>query len=198
MIVGMDGSESRSLHANYKIMIEEKEITAIGKFQKTHALKGELNALLDLDEGYLTDGHPAIVDIDGIYVPFYADGVRPKGTFSYLVKLEGVNSEEEARQFVNKTIYGLKSEVKEYLGEEDEEVALFDELVGLEASDEHAGHLGKIVEVDTATDNPLFHIEAPDGKIIYVPVHDDFITVLDPEKGIIRFNLPEGLVDINP
>lgn len=178
-------------------MIEEKEITAIGKFQKTHALKGELNAMLDVEPEYLEDGYPAIIDIDGIYVPFYAAGVRPKGTFSYLVKLDGVNSEEEARQFVNKTIYGLKSEVKDYLGEEDEEVALFDELIGLEAFDETAGRLGKVVEVDTATDNPLFHIETEDGKTIFVPVHDDLISVLDPEKGVIKFNLPEGLIDIN-
>ncbi len=178
-------------------MIKEEEIIEIGKFQKTHALKGELNAMLDIDEEYLTDGHPAIVDVEGIFVPFYAESVRPKGTFSYLVKLEGVDTEEGAREFVNKKIYGLRSEVKQYLGEEDEEIALFDELVGLTAIDEQQGELGKITHIDDSTDNPLFHIETPDGDIIFVPVHDDFITAVSPEEGFIRFNLPEGLIDIN-
>ena len=63
-------------------MIKKEDIVAIGKFQKTHALKGELNALLDIDGDYAADGHPLIIDIDGIYVPFYAETVRPKGAES--------------------------------------------------------------------------------------------------------------------
>lgn len=178
-------------------MIKEEEIIEIGKFQKTHALKGELNALLDVDSEYLTDGHPVIIDVDGIYVPFYADTVRPKGTFSYLIKLNGIDTEEGARAFVNKKIYGLRDEVKQYLGEDDEEIALFDEIIGLTAYDLHAGELGKVIDIDDSTDNPLFHIETPEGGLIYVPVHDDFITELNPEAGLIRFDLPEGLIDIN-
>lgn len=178
-------------------MITEEEIIAIGKFQKTHALKGELNALLDIDPDYLTDGHPAIMDVEGIYVPFYVDGVRPKGSMSYLVHLDGIDTEAQAREFVNHTVYGLRSEIKDYLSEEDEEVALFDELIGMEAIDGKAGILGHICDIDDSTDNPLFHIETPDGDIIYVPLHDDFITEVDTEKRIIRFSLPDGLIDIN-
>lgn len=51
-------------------MIEEKDIKAIGKFQKTHALKGELNAILDIDSEYVSEGNAVVVDIDGIFVPF--------------------------------------------------------------------------------------------------------------------------------
>ena len=36
-------------------MIKEEDTIKIGKFQKTHALKGELNALLDIDPEYFTD-----------------------------------------------------------------------------------------------------------------------------------------------
>lgn len=60
-------------------MITKDEISAVGTLQKTHALKGELNMLLDIDSEYLTSGNPAIIEIDGIYVPFYAESVRPKG-----------------------------------------------------------------------------------------------------------------------
>ena len=50
-------------------MITEGEITSVGKLLKTHALKGEMNMMLDIDPGYLEEGNPAILDIDGIYVP---------------------------------------------------------------------------------------------------------------------------------
>lgn len=178
-------------------MIRQDEIVAIGKFQKTHALKGELNALLDVDAGYLADGNPVVIDIDGISVPFYACSVRPKGTQSYLVCLEGVDSEEEARGFVNKTIYGLKEVVKRYFAEIDEEAMLYDDLVGLRAIDTEAGEFGTVQDIDDSTDNPLFHVETPDGETVYVPLHGDMIEEINPEEGFIRFNLPQGLIDIN-
>ncbi len=61
-------------------MIKKEDIVEIGKFQKTHALKGELNALLDIDGDYAADGNALVVAVDGIYVPFYAESVRPKGS----------------------------------------------------------------------------------------------------------------------
>lgn len=70
-------------------MITTDEITSIGKFHKTHALKGELNAMLDIDAEFLDTEHPLIMDIDGIFVPFYCETVRPKSHFSSLVKLQG-------------------------------------------------------------------------------------------------------------
>ena len=40
-------------------MIKEEELIEIGKFQKTHALKGELNALLDVGPEYLEERQPS-------------------------------------------------------------------------------------------------------------------------------------------
>ena len=65
-------------------MITEEEITSVGKLLKTHALKGEMNMMLDIDPGYFEEGNPAVLDIDGIYVPFYSDSIRTKGSFSFL------------------------------------------------------------------------------------------------------------------
>ena len=77
-------------------MITRAEISPIGKFHKTHALKGELNAVLDVEADLIDTKRPLIVDIDGIFVPFYCDSVRPKGHFSSLVKLQGIDSEADA------------------------------------------------------------------------------------------------------
>ncbi len=59
-------------------MIEVNDIVAIGKFQKTHALKGELNAILEIDSEFLEEGNAIIAEIDGIYVPFYIKSIRKK------------------------------------------------------------------------------------------------------------------------
>ena len=58
-------------------MIYSTDIEQIGKFLKTHALKGELNAQLEIDADFLRPEIPIIMDIDGIFVPFYPESVRP-------------------------------------------------------------------------------------------------------------------------
>lgn len=83
-------------------MIEEKSIISAGKFLKPHGLKGELNVLVEFDSEILEEDYPIIVDVDGIYVPFYAESVRPKGHFSSLVKLQGVDSQEETGRLSTK------------------------------------------------------------------------------------------------
>ncbi len=179
-------------------MIKEEEITSVGKLLKTHALKGELNMLLDIDPGYLEEGNPAILDIDGIYVPFYADIVRTKGTFSYLVKFAGIDSEIEARNLVNKTVYALRDRLKEFMLENyDEEYALYDDLIGWNIMDIDSGEIGKVVEIDTNTENELFIVETPEGDTVYIPLTEDFIEKMDEENKTIIMRLPEGLLDLN-
>lgn len=179
-------------------MIKEEEISAVGKLQKTHALKGELNVMLDIDPEYLEEGNPAIIDIDGIYVPFYAESIRTKGSFSYLVKFEGIDSEFEAKKLVNKTIYARKDKLKEYIEENyDEEYTLYDDLIGCTIVDTEKGEIGKVVEIDSNTENELFIVERPDGDTVYIPLTEDFIEEIDEDSKTIRMNLPDGLLDLN-
>ena len=179
-------------------MITEEEITSVGKLLKTHALKGEMNMLLDIDPGYLEEGNPAILDIDGIYVPFYADSIRTKGSFSYLVKFEGIDSEFEAKKLVNKSVFALREKLKEFMLENyDEEYELYDDFIGWTIEDAEAGEIGKVVEIDTNTENELFIVETPEGKTVYIPLTEDFIEKMDADSKIVLMHLPEGLLDLN-
>lgn len=179
-------------------MITEEEITSVGKLLKTHGLKGELNMLLDIDPGYLEEGNPAVLDIDGIYVPFYADSLRTKGSFSYLVKFDGIDSETEARKLVNKSVFALRDRLKEFMLENyDEEYALYDDLIGWTIEDADAGVIGKVVEIDTNTENELFIVETPEGKTVYIPLTEDFIEKMDEEEKRVYMRLPDGLLDLN-
>lgn len=179
-------------------MIEQKDITAIGKFQKTHALKGELNVILDVDSSFLSDGNAVIVELDGIFVPFYASGIRPKGNTSYLVKLNGIDSEEEARRFVNKIIYALKSELAPFLEVEEEDIADEDELIGYEIIDYDSNNvIGEIESIDSSTSNLLFIVASPSGATVYIPAAEEFVVEINDEEKKIYMRLPEGLIDLN-
>lgn len=176
-------------------MIKKDEIVEIGKFLKTHALKGELNALLTVEDDYVTDGHPLVVEMDGIFVPFYAESIRPKGAESALIKLKGIDSQDDARQFVNKAIYGMRSDLVDYF--DDPELELVADFVDFTIVDSRLGEIGKVVDVDDTTANVLFIVEAADGRRIYVPAAEEFIDAINDERQIIETTLPDGLVDLN-
>lgn len=176
-------------------MIKREDLVEIGKFQRTHALKGELNALLDVEKDYVEDGMPLIVEMDGIFVPFYADSIRPKGAESYLIKLKEIDSQEKAREFVNKSVYGLRADLLNYFDNPDEE--LRGDFIGFTIKDSSMGVVGKIEDIDDSTDNVLFIVRNEEGKTVYIPVADEFINAIDEESQIIETSLPEGLIDLN-
>lgn len=179
-------------------MIEQKDLTPVGKFQKTHALKGELNALLDIDAEFFLEGNALIVDVDGIFVPFYSISIRSKGKTSFLIKLDGIDTEEEAKPFVNKIIYASKQQLAPYFDLTEEEIINDDELLGYKVVDiDNKEVIGTIIDIDSSTSNLLFIIESPDSKQIFVPAVDDFIKEIDDKKRIILMSLPKGLIDLN-
>lgn len=175
-------------------MIEKKELIEIGKFQKTHALKGELNALLKVDAEYVEDKNPLIIETDGIPVPFFAESVRPKGTESYLIKLEGVDSIEEANELVNSIIYAPRKSLEEYAGEE---LLLDDDLEGFKVVDRNFGEIGMLEYIDSSTENELLVVQSQEGETVYIPLADDFIVDIDQNNRIINTSLPEGLLNLN-
>ena len=160
-------------------MIEEKNITPVGKFQKTHGLKGELNAVLDIDFEFFAEGYPLILNVEGAFVPFYAESVRGKGATTSLIKLKDIDSQDEARIFVNEVIYAEKENLKEFMGEAGEDLLLEDDLEGYRVVDENLGEIGVISRVDTTTENILF------------------IVAIDEDRREVVTTLPEELVNLN-
>lgn len=185
-------------------MIEEKDIIRCGKFFRTHALKGELNAMTDgVDADVLGEGYPVIVEMDGIPVPFYVESFRPKGTFGCLVKLEGIDTVERASEFVNKEFSLFRKDLAEYLGVCEDELEDEDDYVGWRVEVEGFGYVGRVSDIDTSTPNWLLIVtpDDEDDDDIFIPFNEDFIKGLeeydDPERNTLVLDLPEGLLDLN-
>lgn len=181
-------------------MITDSEITAAGSFTKTHGLKGELHALLDIDSEFFSE-HPCfIVDVDGIYVPFFAESVRAKGHQATLIKPEGIDTEEEAKLFPGKSIYVIRKDLVAFeqmnVGEE-EDGAYADDFVGYALLDMQGNTLGEIMDLETSTANTLFIVRTPEDKTLYVPVAEEFVESISPENRTITMSLPEGLLTLN-
>lgn len=176
-------------------MIREEDLIKIGKFQKTHALKGELNMISEVAPEYYKEGNPLIIPVEGIFVPFYVDNIREKGSTSFLVKLDGIESEEDAARFVNSEIYMLRKDKDEWLEEDNEQPSYF---VGFEIIDDETGKvIGQIKDIDDTTANILFIVEDEEENVIYLPAVEEFIKEIDENSRQIRMTLPSGLLDLN-
>ena len=68
-------------------------------------------------------------------------------------------------------------------------------FIGFDTEDIQLGHLGELVDVDESTVNTLFVVERPNGEEILIPAQETFIEDIDHEKRLIKFNLPDGLLD---
>lgn len=177
-------------------MIREADLIRIGQFQRTHALMGELNAILDIDIDYLEEGGALILPIEGVYVPFFAESVRPKGNTSVLIKLKGISTQEEASQLVNLPIYALREDVEEFFDVEGTLVSSKG-MEGYRVKNSDGKDLGEVLRVDDATANILLLVKNADDEIIYIPFVENFILDVDHDEKILTVDVPEELLLLN-
>jgi len=178
-------------------MIKPSDCEFVGRVNKVHGLDGELSisffsdALIDAIE----PGSCLIFDIDGIHTPFFVRSVRPRGAKALLVAFDDVDK-SQAQAFVGKSVYTISATD----GEDDVDDAdgiYAGQIVGYRAIDADQGReIGRITDIDDATDNVLFIIERPDGGECRIPAAEDFITGISKADKSISFSLPAGLLDL--
>ena len=175
-------------------MIKRDELIKIGVFNKPHGIQGEL-AFTFTDDVFDRSECPYIVcEIDGIFVPFFIEEYRFRGETTALMKLEDIDTENDARAFVNLEVYFPKS----YIGNDgDGELsAPGDFFLHYSVYDTDKGYLGHIVDVDMSTTNVLFVVERENGEELLIPATDDLVVSVDEKAKKIEMNIPEGLLDL--
>ena len=172
-------------------MILKTEIFPIGQITKPHGVNGEMSFSFTSDIFDREDVPYFIFEIDGILVPFFIEEYRFKGNTTGLLKLEDVENENQAREFVGLTIYLPKKFLEKV---EDAEIEL-DYFAGFSLVDTEKGLIGIISEVDQTTDNVLFVIPTKNDELL-IPAGEEYIEEINHDKKIIYVKLPEGLLDL--
>ena len=169
-------------------MIRKEEVYKIGKLGKAHGIKGEISFLFDDDVFDRMDADYLVLDIDGILVPFFIEEYRFKTDSNALMKFEGIDSQEQARDLTGCDVFFPRDKANEEEGD-----ISWASLVGFDLVDAETGNtIGKISSIDDATINILFELE--DGKLI--PASEELITDVDTKKQQIIINLPEGILEL--
>ena len=169
-------------------MIKEEDVYKIGKLGKTHGVRGEISFLFDDDVFDRTDADYLILRVDGILVPFFIEEYRFKSDANAIVKFDGIDTQERARELTGCDVYFPRS-----LAEGDDGDISWSILVGFDILEAQSGKaVGRIAAIDDATMNILFELE--DGRL--VPASEDLITAIDQEARTITMHIPEGLLEL--
>ena len=177
-------------------MITRDELIAIGHYNKPHGVAGEISATLDVEWDLLRELSCLVSDIDGIYVPFFVNAIRPKSSDTVLLTIDGVGNEKDVARLVNRDIYALKREYRQESIDADVDGYPLDFFIGFELRDSDGSRVGEITDVDEQTENAIFIIDR-DGTDLMVPATDDLIVEFDVDNKVMVMDLPEGLLDLN-
>ncbi len=173
-------------------MITADEIFLIGRFTKTHGIKGEIELAIGNDVFSQGEYSFLVCEIDGIFVPFFIETFRYKRSETGLVRFCDVETETQARRFEGLEVYLHRSLFDSSDMPADEYSWNF--FVGFSLQDVRLGALGTIVDVDDDTANILFVVETPDGEELLVPANEELIVVFDEGNRLLQMDLPVGLV----
>lgn len=165
------------------------EVYKIGRLGKAHGIKGEVSMFVDDDVFDRVDAEYLILELDGIMVPFFIEEYRFKTDETALIKFEGIDTQERARELTGADVYFPR----EMAETQDNDELSYAQLVGYTLINANDGkEVGEIAYIDEQTINIMF--ELTDGRLI--PASEELITDIDTEKKTITLNIAEGILDL--
>ena len=180
-------------------MIKPQQVYPIGRIGKPHGVKGEMNFMFDDDVFDTTDSDYIIIETEGILVPFFFEEYRFRNDNTAIIKLEGIDTQEQAREFTNCVVYFERSKAE---NAEDETSSLLSpqknrQIVGFTIVDAQTGKsIGTVKDIDDSTINVLLVIEGEDHQQMLIPANEDLIEGIDLQRQTITMRLPDGLLTL--
>ncbi|MDD2243670.1 MAG: ribosome maturation factor RimM [Dysgonamonadaceae bacterium] len=171
-------------------MIFKEDLVLIGKLLKPHGIQGEITLLFEKELYTEIETPYYLLELDGIYVPFFIEEIWFNTNISARVKFEDIDSETTAAKYSNTFVFIERKNLQSIDSPEDE----WDSLIGYIVEDQNGVVLGEIDSVDSSTINVLFIVKKDEVELL-IPATADFITEIDDEKRLIRMELPNGLID---
>ena len=174
-------------------MIFENKAKKSGKILKSHGKRGEILISSDFN---LPDDiiklESIFISIDEQLVPFFIENILPKSSRTAAVKLEDIDTVEEANELANHEWYMPQEHLRMITGEEDTDP---DILVGYTLLDQENNKLGVIKDIQHIPSNTLLEVEI-EGEIYDIPFNEDTLISIDPDKKIIKNHIPNGLLEL--
>jgi 16S rRNA processing protein RimM len=167
------------------------EYFKIGKLVSTFGLKGEMILKHHLGKKTSLKGLAAIFveERKESFIPWFVEAAKIKSEEEIYIKLEGVDSREQAIKLTQKEVWLPEADFKKFSAKSSPINLLGYEII------EQDKALGKILEVIEQPHQLLCRIEI-ESKEVLIPLHQDTIKKIDKKKQQVIVELPPGLLEI--
>jgi 16S rRNA processing protein RimM len=172
--------------------MQQSDCFQLGYIAKLHGFKGEVSLFLDVTnpEDYASlDAF--FIEINGTLTPFFVETFQLKQKGFAAVKLEGVDTENDAKVLLRKSCY-LPLTV---LPELDDKHFYDHEVIGFQVVDTNFGPVGTLEQVVDLPVNPLLQIQNGEKEIL-VPFINGLVQKVDRATKTLYISAPEGLIDL--
>lgn len=181
-------------------MIRQSDLIPVASVNKTHGIHGELSVTIDSDI-CLSEGSCVITPVDGIFVPFFIKSIRHRHADTFLITLDGIDSDIRAAEFTGADLYIISDDLKHLSvsveADDDSDEGFFaSALIDSTLADTDGTEIGRIADIDTSTPNTLLIVVRPDGSSVMIPLADDLIQSFDPEEQKLVMDIPDGILDL--
>lgn len=157
---------------------------------RPHGIKGSILIGLKVEDSMAYSELGAIfIEIRHNLVPYLIENISIKGNKAF-VKLEGVDTPEQAEELKNKAVWiplEQMPEADKYSPER---------LIGFKVVDVNAGLIGTLDQIIGSKFQKVFSIINDKGQEILVPYTPEIFLGLDAENAIINVDCPDGLIDL--
>ncbi|NML19319.1 16S rRNA processing protein RimM [Pseudoflavitalea sp. G-6-1-2] len=164
---------------------------SIGKLAATFGVKGELVLVHHLGQKTALKGVTTIfieVKRDEL-LPYFVEETRIKNETELFIKIEGINTKEEARNFIQKQIWLPEATVQQFTNK-----TAPISLLGFHIID-NGTDIGEILEVIEQPHQVLARIDL-DGNEALIPMHPETLLKVDKKLKQVHVVLPDGLLDV--
>ena len=163
-----------------------------GKISKPYGLQGDVHIILiPAVAQELKSGNPLFIDLDGQRVPFFIETVDLVSDDQAIVKVEFVNSVEEARKVAGHEVY-LDIQEASIRAEQTKDPL---EMIGYQVRDANLGEIGEVSDHIPNKMNPVWVINYS-GREIMIPATEAFIQKVDHKNKVLYLDLPEGILEL--
>jgi 16S rRNA processing protein RimM len=165
-----------------------EKLVQIGQIKKPFGVKGDLRIRLEeaFEESF-AQATVLFVKEKGNPVPYFIESVTDnKG---WLLKLEDIDSPEQAKALSNQEIFLRAADVQHT------EIKLDATLEGFLLEDIEIGKIGTILEI-VEYPQQLMAIVDYDNKEVLIPLTEELLVEIRPEEQVLIMELPEGLLNL--
>jgi 16S rRNA processing protein RimM len=161
----------------------------IGYLRRPHGVSGEI--IMDLHTDFperIKSGRKVLIGEK--HQPNTLDSVRVHGN-GLLVRLQDVNTPEDAGKYRNQWVYVKASEVPPLPEGQHYQY----EMIDLDVVDDNGNLLGKLVEILETGANDVYVVRNDSGKEILLPAIPSVILNVDMNQRSMKVHLIDGLIE---